>query len=186
MNSGDSVTVGTYLRHETLTTPFAIVPTASYPVGSFDFQRYALVFSSSPQRQVQINTQTYFGGYYNGHMYHQFANLNWTPLHGKAQMGVTTDNYFGHTPQGNFVEKLWQFNGALSWSPDLSTSTFIQYDNISYALSSNTRLRWTIKPGNDFFLIWNRTWQRNPTVPGLNLGPDAESLTAKLQWTFRL
>jgi len=186
MNSGDSVTVGTYLRHETLTTPFAIVPTASYPVGSFDFQRYALVFSSSPQRQVQINTQTYFGGYYNGHMYHQFANLNWTPLHGKAQMGVTTDNYFGHTPQGNFVEKLWQFNGALSWSPDLSASTFIQYDNISYALSSNTRLRWTIKPGNDFFLIWNRTWQRNPTVPGLNLGPDAESLTAKLQWTFRL
>jgi hypothetical protein len=47
-------------------------------------------------------------------------------------------------------------------------------------------LRWTIKPGNDFYVIWDRTWLRNATSPGLNLGPSSESLTMKLQWTFRL
>ena len=87
---------------------------------------------------------------------------------------------------GNFVEKLWQLNGALYWSPNLSASTFVQYDNISFDLSSNTRLRWTMKPGNDFFIIWDRTWQRNAAAPGLNLAPQAESLSMKLQWTFRL
>ena len=54
------------------------------------------------------------------------------------------------------------------------------------ALPIYTRLRWTFKPGDDFYLIWDRTWVRNVTHPGLNLAPDAQSITAKIQWTFRL
>ncbi|WP_263358711.1 carbohydrate binding family 9 domain-containing protein [Acidicapsa ligni] len=186
MNSGDSIFLGGYTDHETLTTPFAIVPKVSYPVGSFDFQRYGISITTSPQRVLQFTNDSSVGGYYNGHLYHQTNSLNWTPLHGKAQFGLAADNYFGHTPQGNFVEKLWQFNGALSWSPDLSLSTFVQYDNVSFALSSNTRMRWTFKPGDDFYVIWDRTWIRDVTHPGANLDPDAESITAKIQWTFRL
>jgi hypothetical protein len=185
-NSGDSFLVEAFIHHETLTTPFAIVPAVSYPVGSFDFQRYGTSIATSSQRQVHFSNDSYFGGYYNGRLFHQTNSLNWTPLHGKAQFGLTADNYFGHTPQGNFVEKLWQFNGALSWSPDLSLSTFVQYDNVSFALSSNTRFRWTFKPGDDFFVIWDRTWVRDVSHPGVNLDPDAESVTAKIRWTFRL
>jgi hypothetical protein len=186
MNSGDTVVLSTDVRHETLTSPFAIVPTVSYPVGSYDFQRYTVALITSPQRPLQFQNFTYFGGYYNGHMFHQMNSVSWTPFHGRAEMGITADNYFGHTPQGKFVEKLWQFKGALSWSPDLSVSTFVQYDNISFALSSNTRLRWTFRPGDDFFVIWDRTWVRDAMHPGLNLDPEAESVTAKIRWTFRL
>jgi hypothetical protein len=186
MNSGDSLIVSAYVRHETLTSPFAVTPSATYPVGSFDFQRYGMSLVTSPQRQIQFTDQTNFGGYYAGHLFHQTNSLNWTPFHGRLEAGVTADNYFGHTPKGNFVEKLWQFKGALSWSPDLSLSSFIQYDNISLALSSNTRLRWTFKPGDDFYVIWNRTWIRDISRQGTNLDPDAESVTAKIRWTFRL
>ena len=186
MNSGDTIGITAYVDHETLTAPFAIAPTVTYPVGSYDFQRYGLTAISSPQRPWQFTESTYFGDYYSGHLLHQTNSLAWTPLHGKVQAGVTADNYFAHTPQGNFVEKLWQFNGALSWSPDLSLSTFVQYDNVSFDLSSNTRLRWTFRPGDDLFVIWDRTWVRNVTHPGVNLDPDAESLVAKIRWTFRL
>jgi len=141
---------------------------------------------TSPQRAVQFNNQTYIGGYYSGHLFHQTNSLTWNPFHGKVEAGVTADNYFEHSPQGNFAEKLWQFKGALSWSPDLSLSTFVQYDNVSFDLSSNTRLRWTFRPGDDFYVIWNRTWVRNPALPGINFGSDAESVTAKIRWTFRL
>jgi hypothetical protein len=185
MNSGDIISVHAYIRHETLTTPFSIVPTVTYPVGSFDFQRYNVSLDTSPQRQVTFSNSTSFGGYYNGHLLHQTNSLNWTPLHGKVEAGATVSDYFGHTPQGNFVERLYQFKGALSWSPDLSLSTFVQYDNVSYDLSSNTRLRWTFKPGDDFYVVWDRTWVRNVVRPGLNLDPDAESLIAKIRWTFR-
>jgi Domain of unknown function (DUF5916) len=186
LNSGDIFSAGAYIRHETLTTPFAIVPTVTYPIGSFDFQRYILMLDTSPKRQLTFTNLTSFGGYYNGHLIHQTNSLNWSPVHGKVQAGLTVNDYFGHTPQGNFVERLYQFNGTLSWSPDLSLSTFVQYDNVSYDLSSNTRLRWTFKPGDDFYVVWDRTWVRNAARPGLNLDPDAESVVAKIRWTFRL
>ena len=186
MNSGATFSAFVLQDREVLTSPFTVVPTVTYPTGSFDFQRYNVVFRTSPNRQLQFNNTTAVGGYYNGHLTHQSNSIDWTPFKGKVEALVTASNYFGHTPQGNFVEKLWQFQGALSWNPDLSLNTFVQYDNVSLDLTSNTRLRWTFKPGDDFYVIWDRTWVRNATRPGLNLGPDAQSIAAKIQWTFRL
>jgi hypothetical protein len=184
-NSGDNFWIVAFADHEILTAPFAIVPTVSYPAGSYEFQRYGVEFDSSTQRKIQFTNSSTVGGYYSGHLYHQTNSLNWTPFHGKLEAGITADNYFAHTPQGNFVEKLWQFKGAVSLNPDLSLSTFVQYDNISFDLSSNTRLRWTFRPGDDFYVIWDRTWVRNTAQPGTSFDPDAESITAKIRWTFR-
>jgi hypothetical protein len=184
--SGDLLTLQALVRHETLTTPFTIFPSVTFPVGSYDFQRYGLVLQTSMQRQLAFHSETYIGGYYSGHLFHQLNVLQWNPLHGKVEAAVTTDNYFAHSPQGNFVEKLWQFKGAVSLNPDLSLSTFVQYDNVSFGLSSNTRLRWTFKPGDDFFVIWDHTWVRDPTRSGINLNPEADAITAKIRWTFRL
>jgi hypothetical protein len=186
MRSGDVVDLTAFVDHETLASPFAIAPYVRCPAGPYDFQRYGLDLITSSHRTIQFTNSSYFGGYYDGHLYHQTNQLNWTPFRGKLATGIMADNYFGHTPQGNFVERLWQFKGALSWSPDLSLSTFIQYDNVSFALSSNTRLRWTFRPGDDFYVIWDRTWVHNAAHPGVNLDPDAESITAKIRWTFRL
>ena len=185
MTSGDTISVTAYVDHEVLTAPFAIVPSVSYPAGSYNFQRYGVTFDSSPQRSLVFTNSSFIGGYYSGHLYDQINSLSWTAFHGRAEATGTAQEYFAHTPQGNFVEKLWQFNGALSWSPDLSLSTFVQYDNISFDLSANTRLRWTFRPGDDFYVIWDRTWERNITHPGINLEPNDESVTAKIQWTFR-
>ena len=65
-------------------------------------------------------------------------------------------------------------------------TNFLQYDTDSQNVGSNTRLRWTIKPGNDLFVVWNRGWQRLVPAPrDLSLVPDSELLAVKLQWTFR-
>ncbi len=183
--SGDTVDVTATVDREVLTAPFAVVSTVAYPPGSYSFQRYGVDFTSSPQRSLVFSNSSNIGGYYSGHLYYQSNSLGWTAFHGRVEATGTAQEYFAHTPQGNFVEKLWQFNGALSWSPDLSLSTFVQYDNVSFDLSANTRLRWTFRPGDDFYVIWDRTWERNVTHPGVNLEPDAESVTAKMQWTFR-
>jgi hypothetical protein len=185
LTSGDIIEPIIFVDHEVLPTPFAIAPGVTYPAGSYDSQRYGVTIDSSPQRALVFTNDSYVGSYYSGHLYHQANSLSWTALHGRFFATATSQNYFAHTPQGNFVEKLWQFNGAVSWSPDLSLSTFVQYDNVSFDLSANTRLRWTFRPGDDFYVIWDRTWERNVTHPGINLEPNAESVTAKIQWTFR-
>jgi hypothetical protein len=65
-------------------------------------------------------------------------------------------------------------------------SNFLQYDTESQNVGNNMRLRWTLKPGNDLFIVWNRGWQRLLLTPGeLNVIPDKDVLAVKLRWTFR-
>ena len=49
----------------------------------------------------------------------------------------------------------------------------------------NARLRWTIEPGRDLFVVWNRGWQHpiGEHAPDL-LVPDADQVIVKLRWTF--
>jgi len=65
-------------------------------------------------------------------------------------------------------------------------TSFLQYDNESQNIGNNLRLRWTIKPGNDLFVVWNRGWRRIVLTPDdLSIVPDSELFAVKLRWTFR-
>ena len=74
---------------------------------------------------------------------------------------------------------------AYAWNPELVLSSFIQYDTASESVGTNTRLRWTIRPGNDLFIVWNRGWQRIVTDPHVSLVPQSDLVAVKLRWTFR-
>ena len=102
------------------------------------------------------------------------------------QLEADIENDFGHLPQGNFVQRLWQLQGAYAWNPNLVLSSFIQYDTESQNVGTNTRLRWTIKPGNDLFIVWNRGWQRLTLSPNeTSIVPQSDVVAVKLRWTFR-
>jgi hypothetical protein len=65
-------------------------------------------------------------------------------------------------------------------------SSFIQYDTETQNVGTNTRLRWTIKPGNDLFIVWNRGWQRLVLNPNeTSIVPQRDVVAIKLRWTFR-
>jgi hypothetical protein len=111
--------------------------------------------------------------------------VKWTSPKGRLQLEVDTENDYGHMPEGNFQQKLWQFQGAYAWNPNLIFTTFIQYDTDSNSVGTNNRLRWTIKPGRDLFVIWDRNWQKIVTSPNLSLVPESDLIAVKLRWTFR-
>ena len=88
--------------------------------------------------------------------------------------------------QGNFVQRLWQLQGAYACSPNLVLSSFIQYETRSQNVGTNTRLRWTIKPDNDLFIGWNRGWQRLVLSPNdTSIVPQSDLIAVKLHWAFR-
>ena len=112
--------------------------------------------------------------------------MKWTSPKGRVQLEADVENDFGHLPQGNFVQRLWQLQGAYAWSPNLVLSSFIQYDTESQNVGTNTRLRWTIKPGNDLFIVWNRGWQRLVLSPSeTSIVPQSDVVAIKIRWTFR-
>ena len=69
-----------------------------------------------------------------------------------------------------------------AFSPDLVVSAFTQYDSESRDLGLNTRLRWTLRPGRDLFLVWNRNWKRLPS-PDETFERDADQVVLKVRWT---
>jgi len=89
-------------------------------------------------------------------------------------------------PTGNFVQRLWQLQATYAWNPNLVLSSFVQYDTESQNVGTNTRVRWTIKPGNDLFVVWNRGWQRIVTDPHVSIIPQSDLIAIKLRWTLRL
>jgi hypothetical protein len=103
-----------------------------------------------------------------------------------VQLEADAENDFGRLPQGNFVQRLWQLQGAYAWTTNLVLSSFVQYDTESQTVGTNTRLRWTIRPGNDLFIVWNRGWQRLVLSPNeTSIVPQTDVVAVKLRWTFR-
>src|SRR5438034_6502889 len=171
---------------EILLAPFDIAPGVVIPPGSYQFTRYRLEAQTSGHRPLQFGTTTWFGTFFDGHLTQWENYLTWTSPQGRVQLEADAENDFGHLPQGNFVQRLWQLQGAYAWTPNLILSSFVQYDTESQNIGTNTRLRWTIKPGDDLFVVWNRGWQRLILSPqDTGIVPQSDIVAVKLRWTFR-
>jgi hypothetical protein len=185
LETGDRFELNWDPHGEILLAPFEVAPGVIIPPGSYQFNRWRAEAQSSPHRPFQFGNTTWFGEFYNGHLTQQENYVKWTSPKGRVQLEVATENDFAHMPEGNFVQKLWQFQGAYAWNPNLILTSFIQYDTDSQNVGANTRLRWTIKPGNDIFVVWNRSWEKIVPSPNLRLIPDSDLIAVKLRWTFR-
>jgi hypothetical protein len=185
LETGDRFEVNWNPHGEILPMPFEVSPGVIIPAGSYQFNRWRAEAQTSAHRPFQFGNTTWFGEFYDGHLVQQENYVKWTSPKGRLQLGVETENDFAHMPEGDFVQKLWQFQGAYAWNPNLILTSFIQYDTDSHNVGSNTRLRWTLKPGNDLFVVWNRSWQQFVPSPYLRLSPQADLIAIKLRWTFR-
>ena len=186
LESGDRFEFNWNPHGEILSAPFEIAPGVFIRPGSYEFTRYRLEGQTSGHRPLQFGTTTWFGSFYDGHLTQWQNYLKWTSPKGRVQLEADTENDFGRLPEGNFVQRLWQLQGAYAWTPNLVLTSFVQYDTESQNIGTNTRLRWTIKPGNDLFIVWNRGWQRQILSPhDVSIVPDSDIVAVKLRWTFR-
>jgi hypothetical protein len=136
---------------------------------------------------MDFGTTTWFGTFYHGTLLQQSNYLRYTKHGGHWQAGLNVEQNFGKLPQGNFIQRLWQLNTTYAFSPNISLTSFLQYDTESNHLGNNMRLRWTFKPGNELFVVWNRGWKRLLlSRDDLGLLPDTELVAVKLRWTIRL
>ena len=60
--------------------------------------------------------------------------------------------------EGDFNVRIVSAKLNLSFTPDLSWNTIVQYDNVSSEVGLNSRIRWTYRPGSDLFLVANQGW----------------------------
>ena len=71
-------------------------------------------------------------------------------------------------------------------SPSLSFSNLIQYDNRSRNLGWQSRVRWTLQPGNDLFFAFNQGWvQEEDRKPQPAVQGRGQRVSAKFQYSYR-
>ena len=186
MESGDRFEFNWLPTYEYLPGRFEIAEGVELPMGGYRFDRFRLEFETSEHRPWQFGTETWFGSFYNGRLLQQENFLHFTSPRGRWQAGVGSEQNFGDLKQGKFIQRLWQVDLAYAFNPNLVLTSYLQYDTESQNVGNNMRLRWTVKPGNDLFVVWNRGWRRLILSRNdLTLIPETELLAVKLRWTFR-
>ena len=103
---------------------------------------------------------------------------------------LSTNQTFARLPEGHFIARIFTTNVSYARSPTLSFSNLVQYDNRSRNLGWQSRVRWTLQPGNDLFLAFNQGWiqeldGRDDLRLGRRFRAQDSKLSAKFQYSFR-
>jgi len=73
-------------------------------------------------------------------------------------LGLSTNQTFARLPEGNFIARIFTSSVNYAASPTLSLSNLVQFDNRSRNLGWQSRIRWTLQPGNDLFFAFRQGW----------------------------
>ncbi len=180
--AGDSF-IATYSRvFEDLPEADAILGGAiGIDEGRYSWDRWTFDFSSSNGRPVSLGLVISAGGYFGGDRLDIEPNIAWRPSRHLLLTATYERNDLDDVGDQNLVVHIATLRVDIQFNPDVSWNTFAQYDSVSDTIGVNTRLRWIIEPGREFFLVLNQgvviegdDWKRGETEP-----------RAKLGWTFR-
>ncbi|MDQ7087747.1 MAG: DUF5916 domain-containing protein [Acidobacteriota bacterium] len=154
--SGEHIEANVMPLFERLDQPFEIAPGVVIAPGGYSFTRYRVEAQSSRHRAWQIGGRVWFGTFYGGRLREYESYFRWTSPRGAFQVEAEAENNFGSLPAGDFIQRLWQLKLVYAFNPDLLLSSYFQYDSESRNLGLNSRLRWTLRPGNELYVVNQR------------------------------
>ena len=185
LNSGDSLhsLFDANPTYERLFEPFEISDGVVLPAGEYRFTPWRIFVTSAQKRRIQGSIGLSFGNFWSG-----TANMLQTGLSYKLPprflISFNTNQTFANLPQGNFIARIYSAQVNYAVSSLLSFSNLIQFDNRSENLGLQSRVRWTIKPGNDVFFVFGQGWVQD-FERGYDFRRQDSKFATKLQYTFR-
>jgi len=67
-----------------------------------------------------------------------------------------------HLDEGRFTTRLFRVVPELQFSPWIAWVNNVQYDTQSHLLGWQSRFRWILKPGSDFYVVYTHNWLDDP------------------------
>lgn len=187
LRSGDSVhaVFDVNPTYERLFETFEIAPGVFLPPGEYRFTRFRSNAMSAARRRVSGNLSIGTGTYWSGRADQVTAGLTFR-LPPWFTMSVSTNQTFARLPQGNFIARIFTSSVGYTVSPRLAFSNLIQFDNRSRNLGWQSRIRWTLKPGNDLFFAFNQGWiQEEGDNRSLRFRVQDTRVSTKFQYSHR-
>lgn len=182
--SGDEFEISTVSQYEYLDEDFQIFPEESISIaaGEYNFWRHSIEFQSAQRRRIWFQPKYTWGSFFDGHRQDiEFAfgyKIN-TPIF----VGLEYELNKVFLSEGDFETQIYRVNANIFFSPDISLTNFIQYDNVTEEVGWQSRFRWILKPGNEIIFVWNSSSTRHPIEDRFEV---QESITRlKLNYNFR-
>ena len=183
--SGDSIhQLGDLVRgFERLFEPFEISPGVVLPTGEYHTTRHKVNVAFARKRPLSGSLSLGWGEFWSGSSEDVSARLTYK-LPPWFTFTASANQTFASLPQGKFTARILTSTVNFSASPRLTFSNLVQYDNRSRNLGWQSRMRWTLKPGNDLFLSFNQGWI-SENSGSLRFRTGDTKLAAKFHYTLR-
>jgi hypothetical protein len=180
LESGDRVELNANPEGERLDEPFEIAEGVVITPGAYHFVRYRAEVELAAKRAISGQLTWWLGSFYDGSLDQYEGTLRIKPSELVFFELAGTRNV-GSLSQGDFVQNVIGVRAVLNVSSDLQLTSFVQYDDESDQIGTNTRLRWTFRPLGELFLVYNYN-----VVDLLDRWAlDSTQLMAKVQYALR-
>ncbi len=193
LESGDRLEINANPEGERLEDPFEISDGVVIDSGSYHFIRYRLEWAMAAKRIVSGQLTWWFGDFYDGKLDEIQARVQIRPSE-LVVFDLNATRNIGRLQGGDFDQQVYGLRAVANVSPDLQLTSFVQYDDESGKIGTNTRLRWTFHPLGEFFLVYNYNAQDQLTDPDSSAGSwdrrrrwvmDGSQLMLKFQYALR-
>ena len=187
LRSGDSIhaVLDVNPTYERLFDNFEIAPGVLLRPGEYRFTRFRSVFNTATKRALSGSISVGSGTYWSGRAEQVTTGITYK-LPPRFTIGLSTNQTFARLPEGHFIARVATSNISYAASPFLSFSNLIQYDNRSRNLGWQSRVRWTLQPGNDLFLAFHQGWvQEEGDNRNLRFRSQDTKLSGKFQYSYR-
>ena len=185
LESGDRFEFNIVPTGERLLQPFEVANGIAIPPGAYHFRRFRLEAGTATKRRFSTQATWWFGRFYDGRLDQYEVTAAWKPIP-LIIVELNGERNAGQLPEGRFTEDLVGTRLRVNVSPDLQVNSFVQYDNESHAVGTNTRLRWTFRPAGDLFIVYNHNERTVDLVSGRRRWAfDSNQLLVKLQYAMR-
>jgi hypothetical protein len=162
MHSLDSFQVHVLPSYERLETDFEISPGIRLPRGSeYNSTRYQFSLATAQRRKIAFGPLVELGTFYSGTRRRYATTLN---LRLRPGVIIYTSGEWNsvHLAEGNFHTRLFRVVPELQFSPWIAWVNNVQYDTQSSIVGWQSRFRWIMRPGNDFYIVYTHNWVDDP------------------------
>ncbi|MDE2955394.1 MAG: DUF5916 domain-containing protein [Bacteroidota bacterium] len=177
-----AVTIGH--DYEWLRSPFDIRRDGSalIPAGGYHTFESELEVQSARQRKWSVGGGIGYGGFWTGTRTQMGADMVFRPLSG-INLSASWSRNGVNLEEASFATNLVRTSASIALTPLLAFTANLQYDDLSRIAGLYSRLRWTVRPGSDLYVVYTHNWQQNPLDRFRSLN---RQTAAKLAYTARL
>jgi hypothetical protein len=177
LESGDIAGIQYENSFESIDEPFT-VQGRLIPPGTYRMDSVTLTLDTFRRRHTTLNLLFRTGGYWTGERDTLTINAAWR-INTNVGLSGSYDLNVIDLAGDRFRTHLLSSRIQLAFSNEMALLSLLQYNHAARLVSTNIRYQWIVRPGSEFFVVYNELDDRPDRIAARN-----RSLVVKLNYLF--